>query len=710
MPATGLWRSFLALLCLCLLPAAFAVEDITFLHLSDVHYPHAAAQSRQAITALPAGEIDLQPFSLRVPAAAFAIITGDLNEYGGGNGDWEGYMAMFEALPFPRYLQLGNHDNTWDCGRPRLRRLHGSAFYAFEQAGLKFIGFDTASPQDPRPSIAREGLLWLGEELAKTPPQQPIVFFCHHPLQGTEFASAYDIARLLDLLSTRNVALILLGHGHGARAWQTGGIDTVMGGSTYGDTRGFGIVSIKDNVLRVCHQFCGDTPEMVTLLEKPLAQAPPAVQVVSVTPGDGAVLSAGRLRWEMEVSGGREITAGRCFVGKEPAGEMTREGAVWVARLPAAGPAPGAHTLRMELVAGEQVVASQTVAFWLDDGSGRALWKARLDGSCQSPPAAAGDRLYVGANDGNLYCLQAATGQVLWTFATGGEVRSRPAVDPAAGRVWFASADGCIYCLNTDGAELWRQDTGAAVYSSPLRVGDRLLCANNAGDVLSLDPATGAEQWRNEDPGYSIESDLCSDGEKVYAGCWDRFVYAIDLEAGSLVWKVPGKGSEKEGGASRYYSPADCGPVVVGDSLFVTDRGYWLAVLDTATGQQRMAEGKSAAVCASADGRFAYVRHSDGRVSKRGSDGAAVWTAEVPTGSVPTPPVASEGRVWMLSSLGTLSCIDEATGQVQWQYKAFPDLYAFGAPAVDEERAYMGDMGGNLVALSVAQRSPGDAR
>lgn len=691
---------YLAVLVLCLAGTAGAVEDFTFLHLSDVHYPHAADQTRLTIAALPRGEFDLTPFGLRVPAPSFAVVTGDVNEFGGGSGDWEGYLAMWADLPFPVYHEPGNHDNTWDCARPRIRKLQGSVFFSLQKGGVKFIGWDSASPQDPRPSIALEGLLWLSDELSRTPVAQPIILFCHHPIEGKEFSSRYDHTRLLDLLSTRNVALLLVGHGHGARAWKIGGIDTVMGGNTYSDKRGFGIISIKDNVLRVCHQFLGDKPEMVKLLEKPLAQAPPSPQVVSVTPADGAMVRAGgRLQWRLELQGGDDVSAARWTLDDETSGEMGKEGDGWLAQLSAEGLAAGAHTLRLEALRGGDVCASRTVAFWLDDGAGRIAWKTRLSGSCQSQAAAAGDRLYLGANDDCLYCVEAATGDVVWRFVTGGEVRSRPAIDSPSGQVYFGSADGGLYCCDLDGKQLWRTDTGAAIYSSPLLAGNALVVANNAGDIIALDRATGKELWRNTEPGYAIEADLCSDGTRVYAGCWDRMVYAVDLATGALVWKAPSKGAEKEGGAARYYSPGDSGPVVVGDRLFVPDRAYCLTVLEAATGKQLLSEDKCAAIAAGPDGKHAYIRQSDGRVTKRTADGTVVWTAQVPTGYVPTPPTVADGYVWMVSGLGTVSCIDDATGQVVWQNKAFPDLYAFAAPAVAQGRVYLADMGGNLLAL-----------
>ena len=64
-----------------------AVPDFTFIQASDVHAP--MAQSKTTIARIPSlGEIDLAPFSVKVPKPGFVIVTGDMNEFGGGSGWW----------------------------------------------------------------------------------------------------------------------------------------------------------------------------------------------------------------------------------------------------------------------------------------------------------------------------------------------------------------------------------------------------------------------------------------------------------------------------------------------------------------------------------------------------------------------------------------------------------------------------------------------
>ncbi|MCX6899804.1 MAG: PQQ-binding-like beta-propeller repeat protein [Verrucomicrobia bacterium] len=73
---------------------------------------------------------------------------------------------------------------------------------------------------------------------------------------------------------------------------------------------------------------------------------------------------------------------------------------------------------------------------------------------------AAGNTLYFGSTtDNKVYALDAATGRVRWTFFTGGPVRLAPTI--CDDRVYVGSDDGFVYCLAaTDGKVIWQRRAG----------------------------------------------------------------------------------------------------------------------------------------------------------------------------------------------------------------------------------------------------------
>jgi tetratricopeptide (TPR) repeat protein len=63
-------------------------------------------------------------------------------------------------------------------------------------------------------------------------------------------------------------------------------------------------------------------------------------------------------------------------------------------------------------------------------------------------PTVADGKVYIGSIEGVIHCLDAETGEVLWTYQTGGEIRSAPAV--VDGKVLISSTDGKLYCFGID--------------------------------------------------------------------------------------------------------------------------------------------------------------------------------------------------------------------------------------------------------------------
>jgi len=92
--------------------------------------------------------------------------------------------------------------------------------------------------------------------------------------------------------------------------------------------------------------------------------------------------------------------------------------------------------------------------FAVDDASHR-LWNVKLEGKLSSVTVAGG-KVFVAAVDAHtVHALDAASGKTAWSYTAGGRVDSPPTID--AGRVFFGSADGWVYCLRAeDGRLVWR--------------------------------------------------------------------------------------------------------------------------------------------------------------------------------------------------------------------------------------------------------------
>ena len=78
------------------------------------------------------------------------------------------------------------------------------------------------------------------------------------------------------------------------------------------------------------------------------------------------------------------------------------------------------------------------------------------------------DMAYIGADSGHLYAFHALKGKPLWSFKTGGGMRSSAAVSAQDGTVYFGCDDAVLYALDArSGQERWRFKTGGKITSSP---------------------------------------------------------------------------------------------------------------------------------------------------------------------------------------------------------------------------------------------------
>jgi outer membrane protein assembly factor BamB len=359
----------------------------------------------------------------------------------------------------------------------------------------------------------------------------------------------------------------------------------------------------------------------------------------------------------------------------------------------------------------------RSVSFYVDPPGGRLLWRTFVGGSCKGSPTLAGGTVYIGATDGKLYALNRSDGKVKWSFAAGGGIIARPLV--VGDMVYFGSDDHKLYAVDTNGSLKWTFETKEAVNCPPVYANGLVLFGCNDSDFYAVDAETGRQAWVCTEPEYTMEAEPFVHGDAVYFGAWDRFLYAVDVKTGRLVWRCEGYYSSQKTGSARYYSPADCGPVVCGDKVFVADRGYCLSIIDIATGKIVKWIEKCSAVGLSEDGKSVYARRALTRqereeaeksgepiqgleksgLAKLDSEGNPIWAVLTDSGTMPAAVVEKEGVVYMVSDQGVVQAFRASDGAPLWKYSATPSLYVMAAPTATAGALYVAGMDGSITAL-----------
>jgi len=204
---------------------------------------------------------------------------------------------------------------------------------------------------------------------------------------------------------------------------------------------------------------------------------------------------------------------------------------------------------------------------WPADGP-PVRWKCAAIGGGYASPAIAGGRVYgSGFENGEevAWALDEADGKVVWKtpvakpsyekieaqYAAG--PRATPAVD--GGMVYVLGAAGDLTCLEAaSGKIVWSKslvaDFGGALMSewgfsaAPLVDGDRILCTPGGakGTVAALDKKTGALVWQSKDltdpASYSavVAAELA--GKRQYVVLTGATLAGLDPDGGAVLWRI----------------------------------------------------------------------------------------------------------------------------------------------------------------------------
>jgi outer membrane protein assembly factor BamB len=210
-----------------------------------------------------------------------------------------------------------------------------------------------------------------------------------------------------------------------------------------------------------------------------------------------------KVKWRVSVHGGYAgpaVAAGRVFVTDfvTDSGDSTRA---------------GDPSKRSPIKGKERVLCLQSA-------DGKLLWKHVYDcdyaisypAGPRCTPTVDGDRVYTLGAMGDLFCLDVATGKVVWSLD-------------------FKKA----YGVKTP---MW----GFAGH--PLVDGDKLIClvGGEGSVVVAFDKATGKERWRAlsaKEPGYSSPGIIDSGGTRQLIVWHAEAVNGLDPETGKVWWSVP---------------------------------------------------------------------------------------------------------------------------------------------------------------------------
>ncbi|HEX9857355.1 MAG TPA: PQQ-binding-like beta-propeller repeat protein, partial [Paracoccaceae bacterium] len=299
------------------------------------------------------------------------------------------------------------------------------------------------------------------------------------------------------------------------------------------------------------------------------------------------------------------------------------------------------------------------------------------------PPAQANaDWTHRGGNVRHLapHGVLSAQPQRVWSAAIGegNSRRNRISAAPvvADGRVFTLDASAGLVATSTAGATLWESDLTPATDASNevsggglAYGGGRLFVATGYGELVAVDPASGAVIWRQR-LGAPVTGAPSVENGIVYVVGRDSSAWAVEADNGRVRWQLPGTPSVT--GMIGAAGPAITDRAVLlpfgsGEVVAALKQGGVRIWGSAVVGERR---GRSYGGIADITGdpvvagQATYIGNASGRVvAISSSSGERIWTA---TEGALGPVLPVGGSVFLVNDEARLVRLDATTGAVIW--------------------------------------------
>jgi outer membrane protein assembly factor BamB len=375
------------------------------------------------------------------------------------------------------------------------------------------------------------------------------------------------------------------------------------------------------------------------------------------------------------------------------------------------------------------------------DKNGVEVWVIDLHMPCSSSPTVADGIIYLSTEDGTLWSIKAATGEIIWNQKVSSKFTTTPVVTNGyvlcggydLNMYSFVAAVDCLEVsppmLDFYSVERWAKDQ---------RVVQLINCGENDLDLtittdakwFKLLPARVVLPPRQKirlvvelvsgqlnDPGTSLRADIKIDyvknatilpvrcfvrSDKIKTKCeWTSFggnpARTSETEEGcgpkpgklEQIWEFKAKfpicSSSASSNGKLYFGSYDsnvyCVDAHTGDEIWTfPTNGYVLSTPCVSYGK-------------------AYVGSGDGRLYCLDSEtGEKIWTYKT-FGKIDSSPVAQDGKLFFGSDEGSLYCIDAYTGKHKWMFHASRSIQ--GTPALSQTKAVFSSSNGYLYCLDI---------
>lgn len=338
------------------------------------------------------------------------------------------------------------------------------------------------------------------------------------------------------------------------------------------------------------------------------------------------------------------------------------------------------------------------------------------DARLGSPPAVAGNRLFVIDTTATVRAFDATSGAQVWATQFGTERGNAASlygggVAVANGRVFATNGLGYVAALDAaTGARLWQVRPGGPLRGAPSISGDTLYVMSQDNQLYSLKTSDGTSNWSAaaalEIAGvFGTAAPAVAQGT-VVAGFSSGELNAYRYENGRVVWQDTLQRTGIRTSVATL-SDIDASPVIDNGQVFAVGQGGRMVSLDLISGQRVWELNIAGIATPWVAGQWVFVVTDDAKLVAIARDtGKVRWINQLPAYENPKArrgpisyvgPILAGDRLIVAGSNGALVNVDPATGAFQSQTNLGAGVSL--SPVVANSTLYVLDERGRLHAF-----------
>jgi len=266
----------------------------------------------------------------------------------------------------------------------------------------------------------------------------------------------------------------------------------------------------------------------------------------------------------------------------------------------------------------------------VDPATGEMLWAVKVELPFRGGPTVIGnDRAVVTDLDGNMKAVSLVSGELIWThlgIAANTVLFGAPAPAVADGEIALAGAGGEVSYFDAGNGELLWTDSVASllprtpiqnlgdVRANPVHDGGLIFVIGQSGRLVAFSARNGLPVWERAIAGLEMP---WLAGRTLFVMSLDGRLYAIRRDDGVIRWVTELDGAVPLDVVVPEVPPRYHGPVVAGDRVYVVSGAGVVQAFDPDTGAavESFATGKTVSTAPQIAGGRMFIVSTDGTLS-----------------------------------------------------------------------------------------------